>query len=116
MRKVLAKEAEKRKKFKGVFSRIGKKMNYKGYLEETVLLKAIVDVTTGQQVADHLWFSYTKGFEKAALLAGDVIEFEARVKSYKKGYVNSRYGLNSRTHDFKLNNPTRIRKIKKEND
>lgn len=116
MRKALAKEAEKRKKFKAVFGRLGKKMNFKGYTEETVLLKDIVDIDTGKQVADHLWFGYTKGFEKAALFTGDVIEFEARVKSYKKGYVNSRYGFNSHIHDFKLNNPTKIRKLKKEID
>ena len=85
MRRELASEEGKRKKFKAIFGRLGKKTNYKGYSEETILLNAIVDVETGKAVADHVWFSYTQGFVKASLTFGDEFEFEARVKEYRKG-------------------------------
>ncbi len=110
MRKELARENGTRKKFKAVFARLGKKINYKGYSEETILLTDIVDEETNKQVADHIWFSYTQGFIKAALVPGDLLEFEGRIKEYRKGYVNKKYKINSRTTDFKLSHPTKIRK------
>jgi hypothetical protein len=112
MRKGLVKEIGKRKKFTAVFSRIGKKLNFKGHSEETILLKNIADLATGIIVADHIWFAYTKGFVKAALQLGDTIEFEARVKEYHKGYVNRNYGINHSAKDLKLANPTQIRRTK----
>lgn len=112
MRKELANEAGTRKKFKAVFARVGKKINYKGYTEETILLTNIVDEKTNEQVADHIWFSYTQGFIKAALVPGDVLEFEGRIKEYRKGYVNKKYKINNRTTDFKLSHLTKIRKLR----
>lgn len=111
MRKVLAREEGQRKKFKGVFTRFGKKVNYKGYSEMTVLLSSIIDVETNTTVADHVWFSYTTGFEKAGLVAGASVEFEARVKEYSKGYVNKKIGVNNRKKDYKLSHPTKIKKV-----
>ena len=111
MRKELAAESGNRKKFSAVFSRLGKKTNFKGYSEETILLKNIIDVETNMVVADHVWFSYTQGFEKASLSPGDKLEFEARVKEYRKGYVNKSYKINNSATDFKLSNPTKIRRV-----
>jgi len=110
MRKELAAEEGKRKKFKAVFERVGKKVNYKGYSEETVLLKNVVDLESQKVVTDHVWFSYTQGFIKASLNPGDGVEFEARVKEYHKGYVNRNYKINNSTTDFKLSNPTKIKR------
>jgi hypothetical protein len=110
MRKELAAENGSRKKFKAVFIRVGKKVNYKGYSEETILLKNVVDLETNRVVADHVWFGYTQGFIKALISVGDNVEFEARVKEYRKGYVNKKYKINSSTTDFKLSNPTKIKK------
>lgn len=112
MRKELAKEEGKRKKFKAAFDRVGKKVNYNGYSEETILLKNIVDLETNKIIADHIWFSYTQGFIKASIVVGDVVEFEARVKEYRKGYVNRNYKINNTSKDFKLSNPTKIKKVK----
>jgi hypothetical protein len=111
MRSELAPENGKRKKFRAAFSRLGKKTNYKGYSEETILLNTVVDVETGKTVTDHVWFSYTQGFVKASLKSGDMLEFEARVKEYRKGYVNKNYKINKATTDFKLSNPTKIKKM-----
>lgn len=79
----------------------------------TVLLTNIVDVATNRDVSDHLWFTYTKGFEKAMLKEGMIIEFEARIKEYTKGYVNKKYGINKRTQDYKLSHPTKISVVKR---
>ncbi|HEY3405327.1 MAG TPA: hypothetical protein VGK59_18205 [Ohtaekwangia sp.] len=111
MRKELAKADGIRKKFTGIFSRLGKKTNYQGYREDTILLVSITDTETKQVVADHLWFSYTKSFEKVSLSEGAVVEFEARVKEYRKGYVNPRYKINHARKNFKLSHPTKIRII-----
>ncbi len=111
MRKKLAAEEGNRKKFHAVFSRIGKKVNFKGYSEETILLKNIFDIEANGVVADHVWFSYTQGFIKAALTPGDTLEFEARVKEYRKGYVNKSYKINNSSTDFKLSNPTKIKRV-----
>lgn len=108
MRKELAKTEGQRKKFRAVFVKVGKKTNYKGYPEETILLKNIVDEETNKIVTDHLWFSFTKGFENIVLTEGVTIAFEARVKAYRKGYVNSKYQINKSTTDFKLSHPTKI--------
>ena len=112
MRRELAKEEGKRKKFQALFDRVGKKVNYKGYSEETILLKNILDLESQKIVADHIWFSYSKSFINASISVGDVIEFEARVKEYRKGYVNRNYKIDNSTTDFKLSNPTKIKRFK----
>jgi hypothetical protein len=111
MRIKLGAEEGKRKKFRALFERIGKKIIFKGYSEDTVLLKNIVDLETNNMVADHVWFSYTKGFDKAFVAEGALVEFEARIKEYKKGYVNRKLNFNSQTVDYKLSHPTKIRKV-----
>jgi hypothetical protein len=109
IRRALESREGERKRFRAVFSRFGKKANYKGYSEMTVLLTQITEAETGITVADHLWFGYTSGFEKINLKEGVSIEFEARIKEYAKGYVNTRYGINNRKKDFKLSHPTKIK-------
>lgn len=112
MRKILAKNEGERKRFRGVFVKMGKKTNYKGYSEDTVLLKNIISIETNERVTDHLWFNLTKAFEALALHEGTVLEFDARVKQYKKGYVNPRIKINHQKTDFKLSHPTKIAVIK----
>lgn len=41
MRRVLAAQAGERKRFRAVFSRLGKKTNYQGYSEDTILLNHV---------------------------------------------------------------------------
>jgi hypothetical protein len=108
MRHRLAKEEGARKKFLATFSKIGKKVSYKGYSEDTILLTNIQDAVSGEKIADHVWFTYTKTFEKVHLMEGMVISFEARVRQYEKGYVNPKLGLKKRSVDFKLSHPTKI--------
>ena len=112
MRKNLEDKVGQRKKFKAVVSRFGKKVNYNGYTDITILLTHIVDIETNKLVTNHQWFAYTKGFEQVQLKEGDTLEFDARVKAYKKGYVNRKLSINQRQSDFKLSHPTKIRVIK----
>lgn len=116
MRKKLAAQAGVRKRFRATFSRLGKKTNYKGYSEDTILLRHICEANTLRTVADHVWFSYSKAFEKITLTEGIVLEFDARVQEYSKGYVNKRYGINTRTTDFKLSHPTKVKKVENPED
>ncbi|MFZ6012780.1 MAG: hypothetical protein ACOYXT_20715 [Bacteroidota bacterium] len=111
IRKRLAPQEGQRKKFKAVFTRFGKKVNFKGYSETTLLLSNITDAETNEIVADHVWFTYTSSFEKADLVEGESIEFEARVKEYSKGYVNRKIGINQRKTDYKLSHPTKVKVI-----
>lgn len=108
MRKKLATEEGQRKKFTAIFSRIGKKTNYRGYMEETILLTDIVDLETNSVVTEHVWFTFTKGFQDSRMKTGDRIQFEARIKKYLKGYVNRGLGFKKRQVDYRLSNPTKI--------
>lgn len=111
MRKKLAEQAEERKTFRAVLSRFGKKTNYNGYSEDTLLFTQVVDVVLKQVVADHVWFTFSKAFESLSLRPGDVIEFDARIKAYQKGYINKSLGFSSKKKDFKLSHPTKLKKI-----
>jgi hypothetical protein len=113
VRKKLAEDVGLRKRFSAEVERFGKKINFKGYSEETILLKNIQDVESKKIVADHLWFTFSLAFQKAKITEGCTVEFDARVKDYKKGYVNKKIGINNRKKDFKLSHPTKITVLKK---
>ncbi|MGC9777673.1 MAG: hypothetical protein HZR80_00355 [Candidatus Heimdallarchaeota archaeon] len=95
--------------FSGTFKRFGEKRGYNGYPETTVLLVNIQD-RDGTIVGDHLWFNYTKGFkELGELKVGDIIQFDARVKKYYKGYQGYREDVpRSQKRDYKLSHPTKM--------
>jgi len=96
--------------FYGIFVRIGIKKGYMGK-EETVLLKDIRD-KNGKYICDHLWFNYTKGFQEANLHEGDIVEFNARVKPYIKGYFGYQWDVYKPAElDYKLSHPTKFKKI-----
>jgi hypothetical protein len=111
MRTTLAKNEGERKRFRAAFVRIGRKTNFKGYSEDTILLRHVIDLATNKLVTDHVWFTYSKIFENANLREGDTIEFDARVKEYKKGYVNRTLKINNQKTDFRLSHPTKINKV-----
>ena len=108
MRKELADKEGERRSFRATFVRLGSKQGYQGYKEETILLKNIMDVSSGRLVADHAWFNLTKGFERLRLIPGAQVIFDARIKEYHKGYVNRRYGIDNRKKDYRLSHPTNV--------
>ena len=118
MRTALKPLDNQRIEFTGTFERFGRKTNFKGYPTVTVLLVDIKD-SSGRNVTDHLWFSYTKSFQALGeLREGDLIEFHARVREYIKGYRGHRYDEieeNPPRIDYRLSHPTQFKIIKKGN-
>ncbi|HAJ56015.1 MAG TPA: hypothetical protein DCL56_15455, partial [Lactobacillus sp.] len=56
-----------------------------------------------QEVTDHLWLNYTKQFAELGLLTkGEIIQFNARVHRYKKGYAAVK------VIDYGLQRPTKV--------
>jgi len=106
-RKTFEKYNGQRLRFKGTFVRTGI-ATYGVHERETVLLKDIVCTTRKEMKCDHMWFNYTKQFQSLNLKEEDVVEFDARVAPYIKGYVNNRHFVDEREIDFKLNYPTKI--------
>ena len=116
MRQQLEKIEDIRMTFIGIFERYGTKTNWNGYPENTILLRDVKN-SIGKIVTDHIWFSLTKGFQKLGKLEnGDIIQFQARVKPYIKGYINHNNYIDEREIDYKLNNPTKIEKIGNSNE
>ena len=111
MRKELEKIEEVRATFTGTFSRKGFKNGYK-CPEPTLLLLDVKDLD-GKYITDHLWFNYTKGFQKLGeLKEGDIIQFDARSKAYEKGYKGYRDDVYCPIElDYKLSYPTKIKKV-----
>ncbi len=99
MRKELKTLNEKRMRFRATVERFGKKTNYHGYPEPTILLKDVCLVDTDKQVTDHIWFTVGKTIQSLDLKPGDTVEFDARVGDYVKGYVNHREYIDERTVD-----------------
>lgn len=109
MRKEMKELNEVRKRFRGIFERFGTKTGWEGREVTTLLLKNIIDLSTQQEITDHLWFVYTKRFQELDLKEGVIIEFDARVKEYLKGYKGYRENVDkSIEKDYKLSHPTKI--------
>jgi len=111
LRKELKKEVGVRKTFTAVFNRYGNKNGWKGTTLVTLLFTDVRD--NGNLVADHIWFTKTKGFS-LDLKEGDKVQFDARVKEYLKGYKG--YKIEAQIEkpleiDYKLSNPTKIKKV-----
>jgi hypothetical protein len=108
MRKALAPREGERATFTGTFERYGLKTGWgKGPPKKTLLLRDIID-SRGVKVCEHLWFNLTMGFAKLRLQPGDVVQFDARVKLYTKGYKGRREDVDKpMERDYKLSHPTR---------
>ena len=113
MRKNLADMYNVRSRFLGTFERFGKKTAYKGpdivtfVLSNVKIVRDLPDynLEKGDQVTDHLWFTYGKRFKKIKnLTPGDLIEFDARVRIYTKGYKKDHF-------DYNLKYPSKVKRI-----
>ena len=119
MRRQLKARDGDRLTFRGVFVRYGKKPAWRGPEPKTTLLfRKIIEVESGQIVAEHLWFNETKRFKAMGnLVEGDVIQFDARVTPYRKGYWGrdwERQIENPPGWNYKLSYPTKISRAGKE--
>lgn len=111
MRKELQSLDGQRLRFRATVERFGKKTNWNGYPEPTILFKDVRRADTGQIMTDHIWFVARKTITALNLQPGDTVEFEARVGEYIKGFVSRRDYIDERTVDYKLNRPTKFKKI-----
>lgn len=110
MREELKKIKGQRIKFSAIISKYGFKRAYRGPDLKTVLLIDVKDVVNNITVADHLWFTCGKSWEP--FCEGDVIEFEARVGIYQKGYKGRREDVfNPVSYDYRLERPTKMKKV-----
>jgi hypothetical protein len=86
------------------------KNGYKGRLSQTVLLVDIIDIANpNETLTDHLWFNFTEEFKHLNLKSGDILEFNARVALYKKGYSDDSED-NPKRIDYHLTYPRKIEK------
>jgi hypothetical protein len=114
MRKELGKIEGTRTKFTATISKFGKKNNYRGLPSDTVLF---TDVKNEKEeiIADHIWFVIGKTLSCVMDNLGKQVSFDARVKSYVKGYKGYREDVYRETKaDYRLSNPTNITILKNE--
>ena len=84
MRTILKHMAGMRTTFRGTFAKCGHRYGGKHYCS-TILL---INITTveGALLTDHVWFDFTRIFERLELRQGDIVEFVATISPYwKKG-------------------------------
>ena len=99
-----------RERYRATVGRMGIKSNeHKGFPERTILLKDLYLLADDNEelVTDHLWKTVHKQLKNLDLKEGDVITFNARVSTYKKGYRN-------KTIDYTLNYMTKIEVIRED--
>lgn len=117
-RKQLRKMNGERTTFCATFARYGTKPGYMGRSQRTMLLRKVRRADTSEIVCDHVWFTVGKRLAALGdLEKGNIVEFDARVSSYKKGYRGRRIEAmieNPQRFDYKLSNPTRMHKIEPE--
>lgn len=109
MRTELKNISGSRKRFIATFVRFGSKKGFKGRSIKTLLFGNVLDKGL-KQVCDHIWFTTGKQFEALDLQEGDKVCFDARVKTYTKGYRGRReeYDLPAVSTDYKLSHPNNI--------
>lgn len=98
-----------RQTFVATFERFGKKNGFKGYPVTTLLFNDVKD-KYGTVFTDHLWFSDCEGWKKLNLQEGDKVSFDARVKTYIKGYKGRRDDIDAPpiSKDYKLSHPNNM--------
>lgn len=89
--------------FTAKVEKFGTKKNYHGYEVPTICLCDVKDLG-GKVLTDHLWFTVGKTLAKLNLSENEIIKFDARVNSYRKGYYKNEY-------DYNLNYMTKIQRI-----
>ena len=114
MREQLKNMVGVRSRFRGKIERFGHKDAYRGLPRKTVLLKDVVRASDDKDATDHIWLTCGKWSENIS--EGDMIEFNARVTSYKKGYQGHRFDIDildapPPSVDYRLSHPTQVKII-----
>jgi hypothetical protein len=114
MRKKLEKFGYNRYTFFATFERYGSKKNHFSIIPEvTMLFKNIRRKSSKDILADHIWLKCGKRMEDLGVLnKGDIIQFDARVTKYIKGYhgvVAQERGEEWSQEDWRLSTPTNVK-------
>lgn len=113
MRKNLRARDGQRFRVTAIVERSGLKRGWQGREQQTLMLRNLVDANTGELLDDHLWFTAGKWSE--GLQAGDMIEFDARVGPYEKGYFGRREDVFAPpSTDWRLTRPTKVKRLTKQ--
>lgn len=108
MREKLKEIVGERITVEATIERFGKRNPFVGKEKiQTILLKNVRSVTTGDELTTHLWID--RGKRWAGVTTDCVVRFDARVAAYTKGYRGS--GGDPRrpiSVDYRLSYPTRI--------
>ena len=94
----------------------GTKKAFKGPPIKTLLLTH-VRAKEGDQLTDHLWF--TDGVWSKDLEEGDIVQLDARVKPYQKGYRGHNIEAlidNPLRTDYKLSHPSKVEILEREDN
>ena len=107
-RKHLKKYIGKRLRFTGIVEKFGKKPAFRGSPIPTILLKNVKLTADDEILTCHLWFVLGKAFWRCAI--GDIVEFDARVSTYEKGYTGCRDDVLGKPmhRDYRLERPTKL--------
>jgi hypothetical protein len=105
-RRELEKRDGLRFRCQAVVDRFGTKPGYRGPPVSTILLRNVIDASTGNLLTDHLWF--TTGKWSSGLVVGMSFQFDARATDYIKGYQGHREVYDAPvSRDWKLERPTK---------
>lgn len=116
MREKLADLKNTRKTYTAFFERYGVRKLF-GKFEALTLLFSDIKNSDNELMSQHIWLNSNKSFEKINFVRGDIVQFEARVIEYEKGY--RRYKGNDPKlkqyviKDFKLAYPSKVKVLKK---
>ncbi len=113
MRDELARREGMRTLYRATVARFGSKPSDVGPAVPTILLRDVTDCR-GAVVTDHVWYTLGEPFTRLCLEEGDVVEFEARVIPYQKGYHGRDDHDSVRLWDYRLSYPARVRKAKEQ--
>ncbi|NPV58667.1 MAG: hypothetical protein HPY75_03260 [Actinobacteria bacterium] len=90
-----------RTRFRGTYRRKSTK-EYGTGVKTRLCFEDLRFAGTGKFIAHHIWVNDGKGFMRAGLTSGDIIEFDARVCKYKRKNGSEDYGLKYPTKIIKV--------------
>ena len=99
---------DKRYTFTAIVERFSLKNGFRNLPLRTILLTNVR--YEGKLVADHVWLTCGRRIYSAVLIPGDLIQLDARIKEYEKGYKGRREDVYKPiSRDYCLSYPTKIK-------
>ena len=102
--------SQERHRFIGTVQKFGMKSSI-WESSSTICLVNVKLCGENEILTDHIWLTVGKQLADMELQEGDIISFDARVDSYRKGYKGFIDGIfmDQTTKDYKLSRPTKIK-------